>query len=176
MSSIRIDGGLIELDDKPLKAVVSSVSVNNEVVWKEQTMLLESGNEKIFNGFQDAQIDIALTIYEEHDGGLTRYEDMLRLSKAFKAMSEKEAVVYQIYGTLFEALSIREVVFSYMSTMEVDDSLQVNISFKENNPKVAAVQKQQSDSAASQEPAEAEWEPVSDEEVRGLEEVEDSIR
>ena len=176
MSSIRIEDGLIELDDKRLSAVVSSISVNNEVVWKEQTMLLESGNEKIFNGFQDAQIDIALTIYEEHDGGKTRFEDMQRLSAAFKALQEKEAVVYQIYGDIFEALSIREVVFSYMTTMMVDDTLQVNITFKENNPKVSAVQKQQSSASVSDAPAEAEWAPVSDAEARSLEEVGDSIR
>ena len=145
MSSIRIEDGLIELDDKRLSAVVSSISVNNEVVWKEQTMLLESGNEKIFNGFQDAQIDIALTIYEEHDGGKNRFED-------------------------------REVVFSYMTTMMVDDTLQVNITFKENNPKVSAVQKQQSGASVSDAPAEAEWAPVSDAEARSLEEVGDSIR
>lgn len=176
MSSIRIDGGLIELDDKPLKAVVTSVSINNEVVWKEQTMLLESGNEKIFNGFQDAQIDLSLVIYEEHDGGVTRYADMQRLSSAFKALKDKEAVVYQIYGSLFDALSIREVVFSYMTAMELDDSLQVNITFKENNPKVSAVQKQQMNTTANESAAEADWTPVSDEEVRGLEGVEDSIR
>ena len=176
MSSIRINDGLMELDGRLLKAVVSSVSINNEVVWKEQTMLLESGNEKIFNGFQDAQIDIALTIYEEHDGGKARFEDMQRLSAAFKALKEKEAVVYQIYGDIFEALSIREVVFSYMTTMQVDDTLQVNITFKENNPKVSAVQKQQDSSAESPAPAEAEWSPISDAEARGLEELEESIR
>lgn len=176
MSSIRINDGLMELDDKLLNAVVSSISINNEVVWKEQTMLLESGNEKIFNGFQDAQIDIALTIYEEHDGGKARFEDMQRLSAAFKALKEKEAVVYQIYGAIFEALSIREVVFSYMTTMQVYDTLQVNITFKENNPKVSAVQAQQSGSSESTAPAEAEWSPISDAEARSLEEVEDSIR
>ena len=57
MSSIRINDGLMELDDKPLNAVVSSISINNEVVWKEQTMLLESGNEKIFNSMTEARPD-----------------------------------------------------------------------------------------------------------------------
>lgn len=175
MSSIRIDGGIISINDEELSAVIDSVMVNQEVVWKENTLLLESGNEKVFNGFQDAEINIALTIFEPHDGGTERFASLAILGNAFKALEDGKAVVYQIYGDIFEALSIREAVFSALSHTEVDDSIQVSMTLKENAPKVAAVQSQQSSASSAESQPEAEWSAMSDEEERGVKDMEGMV-
>lgn len=175
MNSIRIEDGNISINDAVLPAVVTSISINNEVVWKEQTMLLKSGNEKTFNGFKDAVIDIALTIFEEHDGGTSRFEALGILENAFKAMEEETAAAYQIYGEVFTSAAIKEVFFSNLSVLSMNDSFEVNVSLKENNPKVAAVQEQQAASSSSETLPEAEWSAVSAEEERGIREMEEVV-
>lgn len=176
MASIKIsDDGFLIINGKQLNALVTSVYINNEVVWQEQTLLLESGNEKTFNGFEDAKIDLSVVILEQHDGGMGRFADLQILQSAFKAMKDKEAVIYQLLGDLFLACAIKEAVFSSMSVSTVDDSFEVSISLKEHNPTVSAVQQQQTNTQFSGANAEASFQPMSEEEERKLREFEESL-
>lgn len=176
MNSLKIDGeGYLYIGGRRLNAIVRSVSVNNEVVYEEQTLLLESGNEKVFNGFGDALMELSVTILEKTEGGTERYSDLQALQNAYKAMENKKAVVYQVYGDIFSAMAIKEAVFSSLSVITVDDTFDCTVALKENNPKVAAVQSQQTSESAAKADAEAEFSAISEEEERQLRELEGSL-
>lgn len=157
-SRLRLDrSGRLWINGKGINGVVSSIMVDGSVIWKEQTLLLQSGNEKTFNGFSDSEITINLRIYELMEGKVSRYDSLAIINDAFKSVEDKKSVPYQLEGDIFRAMQLKEAFFSTMNVNEIDDSLLVTIVLRENRPSVSKVQDQQQ---PKPEPEKAAIEPV----------------
>ena len=141
---IAIDKGLLILNGEKLNVRVNTVSCSGEIIWKEETMLLESGKERTFNGYDASTVQIAATIFESEQGS-TKFDNLKTLNNAFKAMEDKTASLWKLEGDVFRAVDItqaRFVNFAFSENTD-QDSIDITIELREEQPKVSAVQDQQ---------------------------------
>lgn len=172
LNRLKIDErGSLFLNGYSLSATVNKVTVDDAVVWEKKTLLLESGNEKIFNGYEDSSITIDFTIYEALEGGETRYKHLNTAMAAFKKVEEKTAALYLLEGPLFKAMNLKEAYFDTINVTTVYDSFRVKVVLTENNPQVSKVQEQQQSASAAPK-AEASFTGMSEAEKAKLERIE----
>ncbi len=171
MNIIDIQDGYITINGTTLSAVVTEVAVSGKVIWKEQTLLLKSGKEKTFNGFDDTNISISLIFFRPSDKPDERYKHIALLTKAYKAVQEKVAVSYQVTGDVFKAAEISEVFFESFSYTDGDDAIPASITLIEKVPKIDLIQRQQTPDAEATD-AEMIVEAMSDEEKIALSSLE----
>lgn len=141
---IAIDNGLLVLDGKRLNVRVNTITCSGEIIWKEETMLLESGKERTFNGYDASTIQIAATIFDDEKTS-TKFNDLKTLSSAFKTMENDTAGLWKLEGDVFRAVDVtqaRFVNFSFSENTD-QDSIDITIELREEQPKVSAVQDQQ---------------------------------
>lgn len=144
---IRIDQhGALFLNGQLLPGQITALNIGGKMVIDHAMTEGASGKKKSFSGFDDALITIELTLIEVMDGGRSRYGHLKTLSGAFKAIESGAPIVYGVQGELFDAHSVRHVLFSSLSSNDVPDAdaLKVSLKFTEHDPMVSLVQEQQS--------------------------------
>lgn len=166
------DDGFLLISGVTYNCMVNQINIDGQIVMEENTVLLTSGKEKTFNGFDDSDIKIYATILEATDGGEERYKDLQLLNYAFKTIRYGQPVVYSLEGKLFKALQIKACIFNGLSIdQSLDDSILVVISLTEHEPVVKKVQAQQgsvsSEANVSVEPAQ-----MSKSQIKKLEKLE----
>ena len=166
------DDGFLLINGVTYNCIVNQINIDGQIVMKENTVLLTSGKEKTFNGFDDSDIKIYATILEATDGGEERYNDLQLLNSAFKSIRFGQPIIYNLEGKLFKSMQIKACIFSGLSIdQSLDDSILVVINLTEHEPVVKKVQEQQgsieSQATVSVEPAE-----MSKSQIKKLEKLE----
>lgn len=145
-NTIRLNNDFsLTVNGVTLPGFVERVSIGGQMVLGEAELLLTSGSEKTFNGFDDASVKLYLTMIEPTDGGTSRYDKLLILTSAFKKLRQGEPVVYALEGNVFRSHQLKAALFRGLSSDDGKDAdrLDVVISLVEHDPVVGKVQKQQ---------------------------------
>jgi len=144
MDKIQIDStGALSVNGTPLPALFDSISIDNAMVLDSSNVEGASGKKSIFNGFDDADIRITVTILEQGQAG--RYAAMQTIARAMKKINDGQPVLYKLQVALAGAFDIKQVKFIKLQAEDtkVRDCLKASLTFQEHNPVVAVVQEQQ---------------------------------
>lgn len=158
MSNFKIrinDDFSLVVNGVTMSGFVERVSIGGQMIVEEQSLILTSGKEKTFNGFDDASIKIYFKMIEPEDGALTRYNKLLLITDAFKKIRNGAPTVYALEGQVFRAHQLKACLFMALTSDDSieTDSIDVIITLEEHAPVVAKVQRQQGSSSASAVPA-----------------------
>ena len=167
MNRLTIKEGLLHINGKLKGCVVQAVSCNGEIVWKEDTMLLASGIERTFNGYDVANISIAIIILEPEEDTKLRYEDLSIINYSFKQMEDETAALWNLEADVFRALGIKQARYVNFEYTTQDDSILCTLELREEQPTEAIIQEQQKEisKALEEEPSVSEPEMTKKEEA-----------
>lgn len=157
MTKFRIDdGGRISIDDRLLDCCLAqNVLTTSPTVWDDQTLIDESGDEKVFNGFDCTKITITLLFFEAGSGeGQTALDSLKALRACFVRLVSGEPEQLMLLGPRFESLNVKTAYFTQLDTdNDENGNMMATMSLTETKPEIARVEEQQgNDGVAPEEP------------------------
>jgi hypothetical protein len=173
--AIDSDDGIIKIGSPPeiLPGIVESIRIGDSLLIENAETQGRSGKVKVVQGWDDAAIQISLSLIDNPDGRETRWDYLKQIAAVFKKVSGNgKPEVYTLSHPMIGAWGTKQLLFSSLESTEsrTRRKISVSLEFTEYDSSAGVIQDRQNTATAAQQgsPAPAPAPIVSDRQRRGL--------
>ncbi|MBN2536376.1 MAG: hypothetical protein JXB88_26065 [Spirochaetales bacterium] len=141
---LRIDSaaGQVKIGNPPivLPGILSSISINGELLIDNVSVEGKSGSSKQVHGWNDATLNISLLLIDNEKAKKTRFNYLADIVGHFKKIKDGMPVVYNLQHPMAKAWNIKQLLFSSLQTTEEYNRITITLEFVEHEPVVGITQ------------------------------------
>lgn len=173
--AVDADEGIVKIGSPPeaLPGIVESIKISDSLLIEDAETQGRSGKVKVVQGWDDADMLITLSLLDDPGAGKTRWDSLKQIAGVFKKVAGNgKPEVYVLSHPMTSAWGIKQLLFSSLESTEnrTRRKISVSLSFVEYDSSAGIIQDRQSaaNEAQQTENAVVATPPVSDEQRRGL--------
>jgi hypothetical protein len=175
MLSVDSDEGIVKIGSPPetLPGIVESIKMSDSLLIENADQQGRSGKVKVVQGWDDAALQISLSLLDDPAAGKTRWDSLKQIAAVFKKVSGGgKPEVYTLAHPMTGAWGTKQLLFSSMESAEYRNRRKISVSleFVEYDSAAGIIQERQAAAKkANETEAVAPVTPVvGDRERRGL--------
>jgi len=169
------DEGIIKIGSPPeeLPGIVESIKVSDSLIIENADMQGRSGKIKVVQGWNDADLAITMSLIDNPNAELTRWDYLKIIAGKFRKVADNgKPEVYTLSHPMIDAWGTKQLLFSSLESTEARTRrmLSVSLVFVEYDSTAGIIQDRQNtaNAAVANTPAATPSPPVSDQQRRGL--------
>jgi hypothetical protein len=173
--ALDCDEGILKIGSPPeiLPGIVESLKINDSLLMEDKEIQGRSGKVKIVQGWDDAGLQISMSLIDDPDAGKTRWDYLKQIAAAFKKITGNgKPEIYTLHHPMINAWGTKQLLFTSLESTESRTRRKVTVAleFVEYESSAGVIQDRQGAEAKAKKstPAPAQNPPVSDQQRRGL--------
>jgi hypothetical protein len=119
--SIDSDEGIIKIGSPPevVPGILESIEIGDGLLFEDAEIQGRSGKVKVVQGWDDADIKIALLLINDPAQGKTRWDSLKKIAGIFKKVGESgKPEIYTLSHPMASSWGVRQLLFSRLQTNE----------------------------------------------------------